>query len=328
MVLGEFERIDRFFAPLAQGAAGAFGLTDDAALLPEPPDGEAWVVTVDALVAGVHFLPDDPADLIARKALRVNLSDLAAMGAEAYGYTLALALPKALPDPESWLSRLADGLRGDQERFGIHLLGGDSVSTPGPVSLSVTAFGTVPRNQTLRRSGGRVGDDLWLTGTVGDSALGLKLLIGTLAPNGASDPFLIDRYRLPQPRTGLGPRLRGLATAAMDVSDGLVQDAGHLARRSAVAVRIDAAALPLSEAARVRIDSDPALLHDALTGGDDYELLFSAPASARSSLIEAAAAVGVRVTRIGALEPGQGVRVIGPDGQPLSGLQRGGWSHF
>lgn len=328
MKLGEFERIDRFFAPLAQGAAGAFGLTDDAALLPETPGGGAWVVTVDALVAGVHFLPDDPPDLIARKAVRVNLSDLAAMGAKAYGYTLALALPKNLPDPEAWLERLAAGLAGDQERFDIHLLGGDSVSTPGPVTLSVTAFGVVPRDQALRRSGASAGDDLWVSGTIGDSALGLKLLTGTLMSNRPTDSFLVGRYHLPEPRTGLGPRLLGLATAAMDVSDGLVQDAGHLAHRSAVAIRIDASALPLSAAARVRVDAEPALLHDALTGGDDYELLFAAPPGARSSLIEAASEAGVMITRIGSIEPGQGVRVIGFDGRPMSGLQRGGWSHF
>jgi thiamine-monophosphate kinase len=328
MALGEFERIDRFFVPLARGAEGAFGLTDDAALLPDAPQGSAWVVTVDALVSGVHFLPDDAPDLIARKALRVNLSDLAAMGAVPYGYTLALALPRDLPDPEGWLSRFAEGLRHDQDEFGVHLLGGDSVSTPGPVTLSVTAFGSVARGREIRRSGARVGDDLWVSGTVGDSALGLKVLTSVIDPDESGDPHLIDRYRLPQPRIRLGPGLVGLATAALDVSDGLVQDSGHLAHRSGAAVRIEAGAVPLSPAAHRRVDSQPALLHDALTGGDDYELLFTAPLSARKGVVEAAAAVDVMVTRIGSVEAGQGVRVVGPDGQVLSGLKRGGWSHF
>lgn len=328
MALGEFERIDRFFAPLSRGAAGAFGLTDDAALLPEAPAGAAWVVTVDALVAGVHFLPDDPPDLVARKALRVNLSDLAAMGAAPHGYTLALALPKDLPEPEAWLDRFSRGLRADQEQYGVHLLGGDSVSTPGPVALSVTAFGAVPRGRELRRSGAKAGDDLWVSGTIGDSALGLKALTGTLAATGDDAEFLVGRYRLPQPRTSLGPALVGVATAALDVSDGLVQDAGHVARRSGVGLRIDTAAVPLSAPARRCIDSSPALRHDVLTGGDDYELLFAAPPSGRDRVMEAAAASGVSVARIGQVEAGEGVRVLGPDGRAVKGLDRGGWDHF
>lgn len=328
MALGEFERIDRFFAPLSRGAGGAFGLTDDAALLPSAASGSAWVVTVDALVAGVHFLPADPPDLLARKALRVNLSDLAAMGAVPYGYTVALALPKNLPSPEDWLEGFASGLRTDQRDYGVHLLGGDSVSTPGPVTLSVTAFGTVPEGRALRRAGARVGDDLWVSGTIGDSAIGLKLVTGGLADAGDDAGFLAGRYRLPQPRTTLGPALIGLATAALDVSDGLVQDAGHLARRSAVALQIEAAAVPVSAPVRRWIDSKPSLRHDVLTGGDDYELLFAAPSAARDAVAVAAAAVGVAVTRIGRVAAGEGVQVVGADGRALDGLDRGGWNHF
>lgn len=336
MGLGEFERIDRFFAPLSRGAPGAFCLTDDAALLPEPGAGAAWVVTVDALVAGVHFLASDPPDLVARKSLRVNLSDLAAMGARPYGYTLALALPPGLGDPEAWLGSFCDGLRRDQEEFGIHLLGGDSVSTPGPVTISVTAFGTVDRDRPLRRSGARPGDDLWVSGSIGDSALGLAVLTSASGPASEDDAFLAGRYHLPRPRTALGPALVGVASAALDVSDGLVQDAGHIARRSGVAVVIEAARVPLSPPASRRIDSrggrgqdgSATALATALTGGDDYELLFSAPASARDGVAAAAAAAGVPVTRIGAVEAGSGVRVAGPDGVRLAGLERGGWSHF
>lgn len=332
MGLGEFERIDRFFAPLSRGAEGAFGLTDDAALLPDPGEGAAWVVTVDALVAGVHFLAADPPGLVARKSLRVNLSDLAAMGARPYGYTLALALPPDLADPEAWLGHFADGLRLDQDEYGIHLLGGDSVSTRGPIALSVTAFGTVDRSRPLRRSGARPGDDLWVSGSIGDSAFGLAVLTGQGGADAEDDAYLADRYHLPRPRTGLGPVLVGLATAALDVSDGLVQDAGHIARRSGVAVAIATERVPLSAAARRRIDSRPQLRQDALatalTGGDDYELLFTAPAAARAAVVSAAGGVGVPVTRIGSIEAGTGVRVLDPEGRRLPGVERGGWSHF
>jgi len=243
--LGEFDRIARFFAPLSRGAPGAFGLTDDAAVLPTQL-GRNWVVTVDALVAGVHFLPDDPADLVARKALRVNLSDLAAMGAEPYGYTIALALPRDQADAGDWLERFSHGLAEDQERFGVCLLGGDSVSTPGPVSVSVTAFGLAAAERVLRRSGATPGDSVWVSGTIGDAALGLDVVQGRIT-GGFDD--LADRYRLPRPRIALGRGLVGLATAAMDVSDGLVQDAGHLAARSGVAIDVDAPAVPLSASA-------------------------------------------------------------------------------
>lgn len=328
MALGEFDRIERFFAPLSHGAPGAFGLTDDAALLPDPGDGEAWVVTVDALVAGVHFLPADPPDLVARKSLRVNLSDLAAMGARPYGYTLALALPRSLSAPEAWLSAFSAGLRLDQDEYGIHLLGGDSVSTPGPITLSVTAFGRVPREGVLRRAGARAGDDLWVSGTLGDSALGLRILIADPEAVDDADAFLVDRYRLPQPRTTLGPALVGLASAALDISDGLVQDAGHIARRSGVALAIDFGALPLSAPAARRIDTSPDLRQDVLAGGDDYEILFTAAPSALGLLTDAAAAAGVPITRIGRVEAGEGVRVTDPDGQLFADLSRPGWSHF
>lgn len=327
MALGEFERIDRFFAPLSRGADGAFALTDDAALLPAQPLDTAWVVTVDALVADIHFLTTDPSDLIARKALRVNLSDLAAMGARPYGYTLALALPRDLGDPGRWLEGFAEGLRTDQAEYGIHLLGGDSVSTTGPITLSVTAFGTVAHGRELRRAGARVGDDLWVSGTIGDSALGLKLQTGDLG-GGPDDTELIDRYRLPRPRIALGPALVGLATAALDVSDGLVQDARHIARRSGVSLVIEIESVPLSVPAQRHVDRSAALRHDVLTGGDDYELLFAAMPSHRSEIVRAAESTGTAVTRIGRVEAGEGVQVIGSDGQTVRGLDRGGWDHF
>ncbi|MDF1790647.1 MAG: thiamine-phosphate kinase [Thalassobaculaceae bacterium] len=323
--LGEFDRIARFFAPLAAGAPGAFGLTDDAAVLPATAPDQEWVVTVDALVSGVHFLPDDPPELVARKALRVNLSDLAAMGASPSGYTLALALPKDLTAPEVWLEAFSRGLAGDQAEFGVHLLGGDSVSTPGPITISITAFGLVDRGRILRRSTAAPGQDLWVSGTIGDSALGLYAAQGRLSSDFGD---LADRYRLPIPRVALGPRLVGVASAAMDVSDGLLQDAGHLAARSGCRISIDAPAVPLSESVAKLVSDDPNLFAQVLQGGDDYELLFTAPAEARDALLAAGRDAGVSVTRIGRVESGTGVEVLDRNGTPLDGLAARGWRHF
>lgn len=323
--LGEFDRIARFFAPLAKEAPGAFGLTDDAAELPEIDASEAWVVTVDALVAGVHFLPGDPPDLVARKALRVNLSDLAAMGAEPLGYTLALALPRDMPDVEGWLGAFTDGLAADQSAFGVHLLGGDSVSTPGPVTVSITAFGRVARGSALRRGGARDGDALWVSGTIGDGALGLDVARGAIM-GGFAD--LADRYRLPRPRVALGCRLVGVATAAMDVSDGLVQDAGHLAACSGVRLVVDAPSVPLSASAAELVGDDPDRFAQVLEGGDDYELLFTAPAEADARVMAAGRDAGVSVTRIGRVDSGSGVAVLDRGGEPVEGLATRGWRHF
>ncbi|MEQ8585859.1 MAG: thiamine-phosphate kinase [Thalassobaculaceae bacterium] len=323
--IGEFDRIARFFAPLSQGAPGAFGLTDDAAVLPPAGNDREWVVTVDALVAGIHFLPDDPPDLVARKALRVNLSDLAAMGAAPYGYTLALALPTDMPDPSGWLDAFSRGLGQDQAEFGVSLLGGDSVSTSGPATLSITAFGQVARGRALRRSGASVGDDLWVSGTVGDGALGLDVARGRLSGVLAD---LADRYRLPRPRVTLGPRLVGLASSALDVSDGLLQDAGHIAARSGCRLTIRAPDVPLSDSAAAAISEDPGLFAQALEGGDDYELLFTAPADAAEAVEAAGRDAGVSVTRIGRVVSGAGVEVLDRTGAPMDGLLTGGWRHF
>lgn len=323
--LGEFDRIARFFAPLSRPMAGAFGLTDDAAVLPRFAGDQEWVVTVDALVAGVHFLPDDPGDLVARKALRVNLSDLAAMGAEPVGYTLALALPRDFSAVEGWLTAFSAGLAADQDRFRVALLGGDSVSTPGPVTVSITAFGRVEAGRSLRRGGASVGDGLWVSGTVGDGALGLDVLQGRVV--GDFDD-LVERYRLPQPRVSLGRRMLSIATAALDVSDGLVQDAGHLAARSGVRVVIEAPAVPLSPSAATLVGDAPDLFARVLQGGDDYELLFTAPGDADARVLDAADDAGVSVTRIGRVELGSGVVVLDRTGEPVEGISARGWRHF
>ena len=307
----EFALIARHFRPLA--GPGSLDLTDDAAVF-APPAGRDLVVAADAMVAGVHFLPDDPADLIGRKLLRTNLSDLAAMGADPLGYLMTVSAPRDTPD--AWFAGFAAGLALDQAEFGIVLLGGDTTSTPGPVSLSLTVIGTVAPGCAVQRGGARPGDGLWVTGTIGDGALGLLAAQGKLAdPTG----FLAGRYRLPRPR--LGVARAGVVSAAMDVSDGLVQDVGHLCRASGCAAEIETALVPLSDAARAAGD---ALFPLCLTGGDDYELAMAVPDDGEQAL----RAAGVEVTRIGRFIDGPPrVEVRQPDGLLLS-LPSGGWSHF
>lgn len=322
--LDEFERIDSYFKPLVGNVEGALQLSDDAGWI-APPSGHRVVVTTDAMVEGVHWLPgEDPARL-GRKLLRVNLSDLAAMAADPVAYTLTTALPPGLGD--AWLGHLAEGLAADQRQFGIGLLGGDSVSTAGPPVLSVTAIGFVPAGQELLRGGGRPGDRLFVTGTVGDGALGLVAARGELADIDPADSrALAARYHLPEPRVGLARRLRGLAHAAIDLSDGLPGDAGHLCRASGVAARIEAERLPLSPPAQRAIAARPDLLTVALAGGDDYELLFAAPPDTTGALNDIAGDLGVPITEIGELSEGSGVAIVDRGGAPVSGLA--GWQHF
>jgi thiamine-monophosphate kinase len=312
---GEFALIARHFRPLAGPAA--LGLTDDAALL-TPPPGRELVLSVDAMVGGVHFLPDDPPDLIGRKLLRVNLSDLAAKGATPIGYLITVAAPRDTPD--RWFASFAAGLAKDQQEFAVTLLGGDTTSTSGPVALSLTILGHVAPSTMVRRAGAQPGDGIWVTGTIGDGALGLAVAQGKLAdPTG----HLLGRYRLPQPRVGLP--IAGIASAGMDISDGLVQDLGHLCRAGSLAAEIDATALPLSPPAQ---QAGTDWLTAILTGGDDYELLLAVPPNQEAALQHATREAGMPVTRIGSFHAGPpGVMVRGRDGKPLS-LPRGGWSHF
>ena len=316
----EFSLIYKHFRPLA--GPGALELGDDAAVF-TPPAGRQLVVSVDAMVAGVHFLPDDLPDLVARKLLRTNLSDLAAMGAAPLGYLLTVSVRRDTPD--AWFAAFAAGLAADQAAYGITLLGGDTTSTTGPVSLSLTILGTVLPGAALRRTGAQPGDGVWVTGTIGDGALGLLAAMGQLDDPGG---YLADRYRLPQPRLSLGQHLAGIAGAAMDVSDGLVQDLGHLCRGAGLAATIEAGRVPLSPAARLAVAADPGLLSRCLTGGDDYELLLAVPESRVPALLAAAGACGVAITRIGqfAQGPPQAI-VLGRDGAPMA-LSAGGWSHF
>jgi thiamine-monophosphate kinase len=324
--LGEFGRIARLLRPLAAGFPGALDLTDDAAVF-APPPGRDLVVTTDAMVEGVHYLPDDPPGDVAAKLLRVNLSDLAAMGADPLAYTLTTALPRSVDD--GWLAAFAAGLAADQVRFGIALMGGDSVSVPGVPVLSVTAIGTVPAGRAVRRGGARAGDAIAVTGTIGDAAFGLAVRLGRLVVPGDDARTLLERLRRPVPRTAFAAALREGATAAADVSDGLVADAGHLARASGLAIEIDAAAVPLSAAVRRLVAADPGRIVDAITGGDDYELVLAATPAAVPALAAAARAAGFGLTVIGrAVEgPAGGVSVRDARGDPVP-LAGTGWTHF
>ena len=271
----EDEIIARIFAPIAGPAA--LGLKDDAALL--APQSAPLVVSTDMIVAGVHFFADDAPALIAKKALRVNLSDLAAKGAEPIGFLLGLALPADWTN--DWLDAFAAGLAEDARAYGAPLIGGDTGATPGPLTISITALGRAPR--FVPRSGARPGDAIFVSGPIGDAALGLAVrrdpaLVARLSA-GARD-YLIGRYLLPQPRLDLAPWLAANASAAMDISDGLAGDLGKLCRASGVSAVVDLASVPLSDAAREAITIDPALVETAITGGDDYEILVASGSGA------------------------------------------------
>ena len=319
MTLGEFDLIETLLKPLARGFPGALDLEDDAALVALEA-GRELVVAKDAMVAGIHFLPDDPADLVAGKLLRVNLSDLAAMGADPLGYLTVIARPKEIAD--DYLEGLAQGLARDQQRFGLHLLGGDTVSTEGPLVLSLTILGTVPTGQALRRRGAAPGDRVFVSGTLGDAAMGLRVLRGLATSEDEALP-LIDRYRTPQPRLGLGRALRGVASAAIDVSDGLLADLGHILDVSKVGAVVQADRLPRSEAAA----SLPGSLEAALGGGDDYELLFTVPADRCGRIAEIGQLAGTTVTEIGQIVADQGLTLLDQDGRPMQPASAG-WRHF
>jgi thiamine-monophosphate kinase len=302
--------IARYFRPLAT-APGAAMLLDDAATLPHAYGCEL-VVTTDALIAGEHFFAEDPPDAIARKALRVNLSDLAAKAARPVGYLVTLALTDDW-EPD-WLDSFAEGLAIDQEEFGLSLFGGDTVRTPGPFFVSITAFGHAPEGQAPRRTGAAPGQRIYVTGTIGDAALGLKLrqderLELAWDLRRAEKERLLDRYLLPEPRLALIEAVATYAAASMDVSDGLVGDAEKLAGASKVALAIDAARVPLSDAARRAVESDPSAFAIAVTGGDDYELLLTVDPDDAEGFEAEAAAVSVAVTDIGVVIEGEGVTI-------------------
>jgi thiamine-monophosphate kinase len=304
--LGEFGRIARLLAPLAT-LPGAYGLTDDAATL-QIATGDELVVTTDALVERVHFFGDDAPDDLAAKLLAVNLSDLAAKGADPLCYSLVLSLPRHVDD--CWVELFARGLADSQLRWGITLLGGDSVSTDGPITLAATVMGTVPAGRMVRRAGARVGDGIYVTGTIGDAALALL----QIERGGTVDPFLRGRYGRPTPRLELARWVRDHAHAAIDVSDGLAADCNHLAAVSNVRCEIEWDLVPLSSPAALLLGADPALRERVLGGGDDYELLIAAAETPPGG------------TRIGRVVAGKGAAILDSSGTPLP-LAKTGWTH-
>jgi thiamine-monophosphate kinase len=324
---GEDSLIARYFKPIATDP-GAFGLVDDAAILKAL--GEDIVVTTDAIVEGVHYLPGDPPDTIARKALRTNLSDLAAKGALPTGFVLTLALRAA---DENWLEPFARALGEDAKSFGCPLLGGDTVSTPGPVTISITALGRVPEGRMVRRSGARPGDRVMVTGTIGDAALGLDILKnGPIAKALAGDPggseMLIARYRVPQPRNALAGAVCDHATSAMDVSDGLAGDLAKLCAASGVSAVIDVPSIPTSAAAASLLSRGAVAVETLIAGGDDYEILCTVPEARAGAFAEAARQAGVAVTDIGTIMAGEGPpRFLDGEGREIV-LTRLSYSHF
>ncbi|MEN3166030.1 thiamine-phosphate kinase [Gluconobacter sp. OJB] len=313
---GEFSFIARHFRPLA--GAEALDLRDDCALM-RCPDGEEFAISTDTMVENVHFLPDDPPETLGRKLLRCSLSDLAAMGARPHAYTLNVTVPRGGRHDDNWFAAFSRGLAKDQKRYDVHLIGGDTTSISGPLVLSATVFGLLRQNRALRRNGARAGDDIWVTGTIGDAALGLMVLQGKLEDTSG---FLAERYHLPQPRTGL--KLHGIVSAAMDISDGLIQDCGHIAAESGVQLVLNAKAVPVSEAAA---SLGQTLLMHRLCGGDDYELLLTCPPERSHALQSACQDARTPVHRIGQVQTGRGVRLLDATGRDIV-LEQGGWQHF
>ena len=302
----EFGEIARLFRPLTHGAAGAFDLMDDAAVLSSRP-GHDLVITKDAMVEGVHFLADDPPAQVAKKLLRVNLSDLAAKAAEPFAAFLAVAWPAGYGPADR--AAFAAGLGGDLAIFGVDLLGGDTVSTPGPLTLSLTVLGWVPEGRMVRRATARAGDLVMVSGTIGDGALGLLAARGEVAD---PDGYLAGRYRLPRPRLDLRAPLRAQSSAAADVSDGLVADAGHIAAASGLALSLDLDRLPLSAPARAWLAAQPDAAAARLwlaSGGDDYEVVCAAEAPIAGFTVVGGLSVGAGLSVFAAgvrLDPGSG----------------------
>ncbi len=316
---GEFELIASYFARAPRSARVVLGVGDDCALLaPEP--GMQLALSTDMLVEGRHFLSTVPPAHLGHKALAVNLSDLAACGAEPLGFTLAIALPRADP---GFLEPFAQGLFALADAHRIDLVGGDT--TAGPLNICITVFGQVPAGLASRRSGAQPGDDLWVSGRLGGARLALECFRGRAALDAGAFADARRAMELPQPRIGLGLALRGVATSAIDLSDGLVGDLGHVIAASGVAAHVEADALPRSAVlARQPVELQ---LECLLAGGDDYELLFTAPPGREAAVRAAAATAAVEVTRIGRIEPGAGLVVVGADGAPLAATFRG-FDHF
>jgi thiamine-monophosphate kinase len=334
--LKEFELIARHFAPLAKTASGALGLKDDAAIL-SCRAGHELVVTKDAIVEGIHFpvtkggaaRASVTPSQIARKLVRTNLSDMAAMGAEPKYYLIAAFLNPSVND--TWMKGFSAGLAADQKEFGITLIGGDTVKHSGDIAFSLTLLGEIKKGKSLKRKGAKAGDLVFVSGTLGDGALGLEVMNGKLKGLSVkSAEFLLKRYHVPNPRVALGRALAnsGLVTAAMDVSDGLLADMGHICATSGVSAVLRQSEIPLSVAAKEAFKMNSARWEQVCTGGDDYELLFTAPRRAQQKLEALARAAGVKITAIGEVKKGKPeVTLLDAAGQNLV-FSRGGYQHF
>lgn len=313
--MDEFDLIKSYFAPLAT-SAGADALRDDVAEI-----APGLIATKDAIVEGIHFLPDDPIGTVAQKLVRVNVSDIIAKGGRPDAALLALVWPKGRDKAE--IAEFARVLGNDLARWGAHLVGGDMTSTDGPLTLSLTLLGRVDKLGPVRRSGARVGDDVWVTGTIGDGVLGLMAAQGKFGKLSAeASNLLVSRYRVPEPpKLAFADVISGHATGAIDVSDGLVADAGHVAEASGVRMVIRAGDVPLSAVAETYVTNGRVTLGALLTGGDDYQTLFTAPPTARAEL-EAA-----KATRIGVVEEGSGLSVLDATGAEMV-FDSAGWTHL
>ncbi len=324
--MSEHSLITRYFVPLAEHFSGSLFLSDDAAIL-DVPAGQQLVITKDSMSEGVHFIGNEAPALIAKKLLRTNLSDLAAMGATPYCYFLSIALPAPLD--ESYIQAFASGLADDQKTFSIHLAGGDTITTKGTATFSITAHGLVPHGKALRRNDAKIGDIIYVSGTLGDAALGLESLRTQAKQSNISDmgcfvakaprndvEYLINRYQLPQPRVSLGESLRDIATSCIDISDGLLADMNHICKASNVGADIHQTHLPLSAAAHKQVEKDAANWAYIYAGGDDYELLFTLPEGSKTPQY---------CTAIGRITQGHRVRLL--DDETEITPERLGYSH-
>ncbi|MEM6414283.1 MAG: thiamine-phosphate kinase [Pseudomonadota bacterium] len=325
--MSEFDLIRRFLAPLSTGHDGAFMLTDDAALLGTSTN----IIAKDTLVEGIHFTKDMPLDIIARRALRTNLSDIAAMGAKPSAYLLSCVWPKETTEEQ--FSLFSRGLQQDQNEFKVSLIGGDTCvhnTESGLLTISITALGVAPKSGAIRRSGAVIGDDVYVSGTIGDSGLGLLIMMNTESMAPDDNAFLVNRYQLPTPRIALGGALAGIATSAIDVSDGLLADAGRLAFSSNIGIRMSLSQVPLSSAARnwsISQKDDTQANLKLASYGDDYELLFTAPKPSRRAVEMAGQLTKTSVMKIGTVCRGSGVSVIGDSNEEISVPQHG-YDHF
>ncbi|MEP1206014.1 MAG: thiamine-phosphate kinase [Rhizobiaceae bacterium] len=319
----EFDWISTHLAPLA--GAGSFNLQDDAALL-NIPAGKALVVTQDAIASGIHFMADDPFDLVARKALRVNISDLVAKGAVPHSYSLALGVPDSWQDDD--MATFAAGLQLDQQTYGIHLTGGDTYRSPQQLSVAVTMFSLVDEASYKSRLGAQPGDAIYVTGTIGDAALGLKVARGELSANESDAKFLHNAYQLPSPPTAVAATIARYANASMDISDGLIGDCRKLCSASGVAALVERSGIPLSAAAGRCIAADETLWTSICAGGDDYQVLCTVPADKCSDFAAACRSVDIAATAIGEIKASQTAAVaLDIDGEIVS-MEEDSFTHF